>query len=307
MHDTLDYFARTPEWRGTHRHRITFRGDLPALRALGPAALARRGGAPQALTAGQDARRPGAALRQPPLAARQPGRAAGQEAPLHGHRAGAGRRVEPRPRAAMAAAAEGTRCAAGLARCMADLGALYRASPALWEADEDPSGFAWIDIGDARRHDLRLAPSRRARRAAARTCWSWSRTWARRRAAATGSASRSGAAGAPRSTPMTADTAARARRGASRSWPPRYRWAACRHRRWSAFRRWGPSSFAPRRASAAAGRVPGSRPGWPRTDRSAAPRSCTGRPSDQFGALRRHGPGQVHPLLDAPAHPRAWR
>ncbi len=26
MHDTLDYFARRPEWRGTHRHRITFRG-----------------------------------------------------------------------------------------------------------------------------------------------------------------------------------------------------------------------------------------------------------------------------------------
>jgi 1,4-alpha-glucan branching enzyme len=31
---------------------------------------------------------------------------------------------------------------------MTDLGALYRASPALWEADEDPLGFAWIDIGD---------------------------------------------------------------------------------------------------------------------------------------------------------------
>jgi len=28
------------------------------------------------------------------------------------------------------------------------LGALYRASPALWEGDDDPAGFTWIDIGD---------------------------------------------------------------------------------------------------------------------------------------------------------------
>ena len=31
---------------------------------------------------------------------------------------------------------------------MADLGALYRVSPALWAADEEPETFAWIDAGD---------------------------------------------------------------------------------------------------------------------------------------------------------------
>jgi 1,4-alpha-glucan branching enzyme len=34
---------------------------------------------------------------------------------------------------------------AGLARCLADLGALYREEPCLWRSDPDPSGFRWID------------------------------------------------------------------------------------------------------------------------------------------------------------------
>ena len=38
---------------------------------------------------------------------------------------------------------------AGLARYLADLGALYRSEPALWAADPDPEGFAWIDATDA--------------------------------------------------------------------------------------------------------------------------------------------------------------
>jgi 1,4-alpha-glucan branching enzyme len=37
---------------------------------------------------------------------------------------------------------------AGLARWLEDLGRLYRASPALWRADHDPSGFSWIDCSD---------------------------------------------------------------------------------------------------------------------------------------------------------------
>jgi 1,4-alpha-glucan branching enzyme len=37
---------------------------------------------------------------------------------------------------------------AGLARYLADLGALYRRSPALWRGDPDPAGFAWIDCTD---------------------------------------------------------------------------------------------------------------------------------------------------------------
>ena len=37
---------------------------------------------------------------------------------------------------------------ASFLRYMQDLGALYRASPALWAADEEPETFAWIDAGD---------------------------------------------------------------------------------------------------------------------------------------------------------------
>jgi 1,4-alpha-glucan branching enzyme len=37
---------------------------------------------------------------------------------------------------------------AGFARFLADLGAIYRATPALWQADEEPGTFAWIDAGD---------------------------------------------------------------------------------------------------------------------------------------------------------------
>jgi 1,4-alpha-glucan branching enzyme len=38
---------------------------------------------------------------------------------------------------------------AGVHRLMVDLGALYTASPALWELDESPGGFEWIDAGNA--------------------------------------------------------------------------------------------------------------------------------------------------------------
>ncbi len=37
---------------------------------------------------------------------------------------------------------------AGLLRYLADLGGLYRASPALWADDHVPEGFAWIDCAD---------------------------------------------------------------------------------------------------------------------------------------------------------------
>jgi len=38
---------------------------------------------------------------------------------------------------------------AGVQRLIADLGHLYAATPALWELDESPSGFQWIDAGNA--------------------------------------------------------------------------------------------------------------------------------------------------------------
>jgi 1,4-alpha-glucan branching enzyme len=37
---------------------------------------------------------------------------------------------------------------AAFGRYLADLGALYRSTPALWAADSDPDGFAWIDASD---------------------------------------------------------------------------------------------------------------------------------------------------------------
>jgi 1,4-alpha-glucan branching enzyme len=37
---------------------------------------------------------------------------------------------------------------AGLGRFLSDLGSLYAATPALWQADPDPSTFAWIDASD---------------------------------------------------------------------------------------------------------------------------------------------------------------
>jgi 1,4-alpha-glucan branching enzyme len=147
MHDTLDYFARTPDWRGTHRHRITFRGIylrserwvLPlshdevvhlkrSLLGRMPGDPAQRFASLRSLLANQVA---------------QPGKKLlfmGTELAPAGEW---NHDLELPWRAA-----EGDPLRAGLARCMTDLGALYRASPALWEADEEPSGFAWIDIGD---------------------------------------------------------------------------------------------------------------------------------------------------------------
>jgi 1,4-alpha-glucan branching enzyme len=38
---------------------------------------------------------------------------------------------------------------AGVRQLMVDLGALYAGSPSLWELDESPNGFEWIDAGNA--------------------------------------------------------------------------------------------------------------------------------------------------------------
>ena len=37
----------------------------------------------------------------------------------------------------------------GLQACVADLNRVYRDRPALWERDNDPGGFGWIDANDA--------------------------------------------------------------------------------------------------------------------------------------------------------------
>jgi 1,4-alpha-glucan branching enzyme len=40
---------------------------------------------------------------------------------------------------------------AGLQRWVRDLNRIYKQEPALWEADNDPAGFTWIDADDAER------------------------------------------------------------------------------------------------------------------------------------------------------------
>ncbi|WP_418276302.1 1,4-alpha-glucan branching protein GlgB [Isoptericola jiangsuensis] len=42
----------------------------------------------------------------------------------------------------------------GVHRCVRDLNALYRATPALWERDFDGAGFGWLDADDADRNTL---------------------------------------------------------------------------------------------------------------------------------------------------------
>jgi 1,4-alpha-glucan branching enzyme len=52
----------------------------------------------------------------------------------------------------------------GVSNLVRDLNRVYRAEPALWEADVDSSGFRWIDCGDANGNIvafLRIAPSGR--------------------------------------------------------------------------------------------------------------------------------------------------
>ncbi len=43
----------------------------------------------------------------------------------------------------------GDRGHAGVSRVVRDLNSVYRATPALWEIDHDPAGFAWLDADDA--------------------------------------------------------------------------------------------------------------------------------------------------------------
>ena len=51
----------------------------------------------------------------------------------------------------------------GSCRWVGDLNRLYRDEPALHELDCDPSGFEWVEVGDAGRVDARLPPAVRRR------------------------------------------------------------------------------------------------------------------------------------------------
>ena len=46
---------------------------------------------------------------------------------------------------------------AGMQRLVRDLNLIYRDEPALWERDFDPSGFGWLEVGDAAANTLAFA------------------------------------------------------------------------------------------------------------------------------------------------------
>ena len=100
MHDTLDYWSTDPVLPELAPQPAHLRAHLRVGRALRAAAQPRRGRAPQAVAARQDARqqRP-RALRQPAGPLHVDVGAPRQAAPLHGRRAGRPAGVEPRPRA----------------------------------------------------------------------------------------------------------------------------------------------------------------------------------------------------------------
>ncbi len=94
----------------------------------------------------------------------------------------------------------------GVHSLVRDLNAAYVASPALWQRDDDPGGFQWIDANDAGRNVFSFI--RRGRRPARTSCAS--RTSPRSRTRATGSGCPRRASGTRCSTPTPRPTPARA-------------------------------------------------------------------------------------------------
>jgi len=146
MHDTLDYFSRDPIHRRFHHDRLTFRGlymhtehyVLP----LSHDEVVHGKGSLLGKMPGDEWRQ-FANLRC--LLANQytqPGRKLlfmGVElAPL----------TEWNHEAALPWETAEQPMRAAFGRYLADLGTLYRSTPALWAADEDDAGFAWIDAAD---------------------------------------------------------------------------------------------------------------------------------------------------------------
>jgi 1,4-alpha-glucan branching enzyme len=147
MHDTLDYFARPPAWRGTHQHRITFRGVyLRNERWVLPLSHDEVVYLKRSLLGkmnGDEAQR-FASLRS--LLANQVGQPGKKLLFMGSELAPAGEWNHDGELPWRAAEEDPMRVR--LARFMTELGELYASAPALWEADEDPDGFRWIDIGD---------------------------------------------------------------------------------------------------------------------------------------------------------------
>ena len=155
-----------PVHRRWHHRELTFGLLYAFTRALRPAAQPRRGRARQGQPARQDARRRLAALRQPARAVRVDVGDARRAAAVHGRRARAVDGVERRRRAAVAPARP-RRATAACATCSPSSTRVAAEWPALWERDDEPTGFQWLDADDAEHSVYALPPlgsRRRGRR-----------------------------------------------------------------------------------------------------------------------------------------------
>ena len=144
MHDTLTYFRRTPGQRWRDRPHLTFRGIYLASEGwvlplshdevvhLKRSLLGKMPG---------DSSQQFASLRS--LLANQVGQVGKKLLFMGTELAPAGEWDHDMPLAWETAAADPLR--AGIAALVADLGALYLSSPALWAGDPEAEGFCWID------------------------------------------------------------------------------------------------------------------------------------------------------------------
>ena len=159
MHDTLDYFARRPDRRWRHRREITFRGFyLDAEHWVLPLSHDEVVHLKRSLLG----KMPGPLRSSSPACARcsPTSSASREEAPLHGNRARARGRVEPRPGAAVAG--RGGRSATGRAGPLR--GRPRRAVSGLPGPVGGRRGSFRLRLDRyrrSRRNDLRVAPPRR--------------------------------------------------------------------------------------------------------------------------------------------------
>ena len=144
MHDTLAYFTQLPSHRWRRRNELTFRGMyLDAERWILPLSHDEVVHLKRSLLGKMpgDVAQRFAGLRS--LLADQVGQPGKKLLFMGSELAPDGEWNHDLPLPWEAADDDALRI--GLGRLVADLGALYLASPALWAGDPDPHGFAWID------------------------------------------------------------------------------------------------------------------------------------------------------------------